>query len=392
MLKDQRGIIHLLVILILLAGIVAGVYLVQQTQIFKPRAVSPPLSVPETSFSLEALPKVIQSGNPSKVSLTYGLGDLVQVNVMVRSDIDPANLFSAQIKYDPNYLEVDHIDFLGFIQNWVEQRWDEKGKISLVGGVPNPGYQTTTGGPAGLMASIYFKVINAPKGPGVATISFDDSSAIYRNSDNLNILVVKRDATISISSGSDVKITPQDTCVNEIDYQSPDWGSECIKCIAQNRPPLVDDIRKQNPDLFTGCSDRELINYWCNGGIKGGEAESQCKDDRLGVCASACGETGCIQVITPAENPQTGECKDFPSPCDVPIGWDKVDSCPKPVPLGDGNNDGKIDLADMSVLLSYLNTKESFPKSIDLNGDGVINSVDYSQMIKLLIDEGVIKG
>ncbi len=35
----------------------------------------------------------------------------------------------------------------------------------------------------------------------------------------------------------------------------------------------------------------------------------------------------CIQVITPAKNPRTGECKDFPTPCDVPRGWEKVDSC-----------------------------------------------------------------
>ena len=29
----------------------------------------------------------------------------------------------------------------------------------------------------------------------------------------------------------------------------------------------------------------------------------------------------CIQVITPARNPQTGEVKEFPTPCDVPDGW-----------------------------------------------------------------------
>lgn len=32
----------------------------------------------------------------------------------------------------------------------------------------------------------------------------------------------------------------------------------------------------------------------------------------------------CIQVITPARNPQTGEVKDFPTPCDVPEGWEKI--------------------------------------------------------------------
>ncbi len=35
----------------------------------------------------------------------------------------------------------------------------------------------------------------------------------------------------------------------------------------------------------------------------------------------------CPQVITPAKNPVTGECKEFPTPCDVPPEWIKVKSC-----------------------------------------------------------------
>ncbi|MGB9598591.1 MAG: hypothetical protein ACPLZH_01975, partial [Minisyncoccales bacterium] len=37
--------------------------------------------------------------------------------------------------------------------------------------------------------------------------------------------------------------------------------------------------------------------------------------------------TACIQVITPAQDPLTGECKNFPTPCDVPPGWKKVERC-----------------------------------------------------------------
>lgn len=40
----------------------------------------------------------------------------------------------------------------------------------------------------------------------------------------------------------------------------------------------------------------------------------------------------CIQVITPAKNTATGECREFPTPCDVPNGWKKVSSCPTPSP------------------------------------------------------------
>ncbi len=32
----------------------------------------------------------------------------------------------------------------------------------------------------------------------------------------------------------------------------------------------------------------------------------------------------CAQVITRAKNPQTGEIKNFPTPCDVPTGWVKI--------------------------------------------------------------------
>ncbi|HAO81477.1 MAG: hypothetical protein UV57_C0004G0016 [Parcubacteria group bacterium GW2011_GWD2_43_10] len=34
--------------------------------------------------------------------------------------------------------------------------------------------------------------------------------------------------------------------------------------------------------------------------------------------------TVCIQVITPAENTITGEIKDFPTPCEVPEGWEII--------------------------------------------------------------------
>jgi hypothetical protein len=41
----------------------------------------------------------------------------------------------------------------------------------------------------------------------------------------------------------------------------------------------------------------------------------------------------CIQVITPAYNPQNPlECKEFPTPCDVPQGWMKTEKCPVKTP------------------------------------------------------------
>lgn len=61
---------------------------------------------------------------------------------------------------------------------------------------------------------------------------------------------------------------------------------------------------------------------------------------------------------------------------------------PKQLPKkGDGNGDGKVDLADLSIVFSYFfkNNPE-----IDFNSDGVINSLDYGYLISLLKLNGTI--
>ncbi|MFH1175215.1 MAG: hypothetical protein V1698_00650, partial [bacterium] len=49
-------------------------------------------------------------------------------------------------------------------------------------------------------------------------------------------------------------------------------------------------------------------------------------------------QPACIQVITPAKNPRTGECKNFPTPCDIPAGWMKVANCGVNTPAETTNN------------------------------------------------------
>lgn len=75
--------------------------------------------------------------------------------------------------------------------------------------------------------------------------------------------------------------------------------------------------------------------------------QATCTAAGPGCTWSTCGDVGmchssgvtpdcpCAQVITPAENPSTGECQEFPTPCDVPTGWTVVDACedePEPTP------------------------------------------------------------
>ncbi len=358
----RQGFAHILLLILLLAGIALGVYLVQQKTNLFPKAFfppSPPVIEPTTSFALspsftklpdpvplfqsEEFSSISSVANPIQIKLSYEVGDIVPVALLVRSDIDETNLFVAKLKFDKDLLEVvsvklpdipvnsqSPISSLSFIKNWVEQNFDNSnGSISLVGGVPAPGYKTNTvDQPGGLMTMILFKAKKA----GSTSISFTDESAIYRNTDNQNILINKVDAIVSIK-----------------------------------------------------------------------ETES------------------CAAIITSAKDPGTGECKDFPTPCDVPEGWEKMDKCEGPPPsceprpacldatppclmpeppggwclpssikIGDGNKDGKIDLVDMSVLLSWFN-KTGYLPPIDMNDDGVVNTFDFSLHRKVLLELGVIK-
>lgn len=45
----------------------------------------------------------------------------------------------------------------------------------------------------------------------------------------------------------------------------------------------------------------------------------------LAFAPAAQAQEQCIQVITFAEDPETGECVAFPTPCDVPEGWEECD-------------------------------------------------------------------
>lgn len=192
----EAGFVHILLLILLLVGLAVGVYLVQQkTNIFSKAAILKP-SGPETSFSLVGQDEC--SGLFCALRLQKGIQveEEFIVQVFARSDIDEANLFKAQIKFPKDLIEVVNINTdTGFITNWVEQTHDNnKGIISLVGGVPAPGFKTIQGQDSALMASITFKT----KDMGQGTLAFTDDSSIYRNTDNLNILTVKRSLDLTI--------------------------------------------------------------------------------------------------------------------------------------------------------------------------------------------------
>lgn len=101
--------------------------------------------------------------------------------------------------------------------------------------------------------------------------------------------------------------TANNTCSNNIGSQTPDLGVECASCIASNNRGITGAIRDLNSNLFTSCSDREVINYWCNGGVSS-DGVNQCNSSKNGACASKCGGSSSSGNPLPAAQNLQAKC------------------------------------------------------------------------------------
>jgi uncharacterized protein YbdZ (MbtH family) len=86
-------------------------------------------------------------------------------------------------------------------------------------------------------------------------------------------------------------------------------------------------------------------------------------------------------VITPAIDSASGECKEFPTPCDVPDSWETVDACPEP-----DCDEGVFYAVDPSTneCLEYSNSCE-IPEDF-LPTDSCEEDIDCLQVITPAID------
>lgn len=196
---NEQGVANLLIPLVLAAGILVGVYLVTAgpLNLFPKASVFRP-STPETSLTL--------TSNERNV----GVGNTVAVSLIIRSDVAATNLYTAKISFEKESLIVEKIDYTGsFIKNWVEQYHDNStGKVSLVGGVPNPGFKSNRSEAGVVMATIYFRALKA----GSTKVVFEKDSMVFDNASNLNILTATNDAKVAISPRGVVEV------VNVLDY------------------------------------------------------------------------------------------------------------------------------------------------------------------------------
>lgn len=539
---NQNGFAHILLIIFLLVGIAVTVYLVgQQTNLF-PKAgfLSPPPLPPKVSLTLspvfENLPDpapLLQSqevkeetkGSPVVIKSAYQVGDYIPVILLARSDLDEANLFVAKIKYDKELLEAISVDLpdcpecgkstvvdLSFVKNWVEQTFDQnEGIISLVGGVPSPGFKTDTLDYPGVMTILIFQA----KKEGTAVISFTDDSQILRNSDNQNILQYKDNTQVVIGQKKACDDSIGQNQLTGCLYDGKDFdkqdgqapaGTILSSPVPDRAEALLQDWGLREPNeivggdefsarwmgqfnfkkgaykFFAGADDgvrvkidrAVVLDDWKDTSYREREFKHTFEEERQHLVeieyyenkgAAKVGLRWEYQETLPSRYvkityPNGGEKLQVRDKVAVKWEYDDVNSCtlgwslgpgslnpiksdidpkpgvyewlveagnmlpgderkikldmlcykvgvgsvqdqsddfftvfyPKSGQKGDGNTDGKINLTDMSVLLTDFNKEKGFREPIDMNDDKKINTFDFSLHRKLLIDTGVIKG
>lgn len=339
-------------ILLLLTGLIAGVILVGQRTRFVPKA---DVGIRESSVSLSGFssiaPIVSAPVNSSQVTsvITVKPQDLFRVDVLIRSTEAEINLAVAKLNFDKNFLQVDDVRGITmgkqppFLPNQIEVEniYDNSaGNIHISGGIADPGYKSSPGQSA-VLASIFFKAIKE----GTTNISLLSGTALFKNLDNQEIAqVIKRDLEVRISKRAVLSPPPTVAISAPVSVISPTLVLRPTSTLAPTvRATPTTRVRRP-----------------------------------------------CALTPMPGFNPKTGECKDFPTSC-VDPGWNPLAFYYSCADRGDINDDGKFSYTDLSMFMSKFG-KSARLGGADLNGDGVVNAVDFKIIRETLIKKGVLKG
>lgn len=334
----------------------------------------------------------------SPLTQTIDANKEFSLKVMVQSDIDEANLFSAKINFDSTKLEVIRIEDGGsFVTNWVEKNFDNiDGKISVIGGVISPGFKT--GASIAEMVTIYFRAKNLGEG----LIDYENTSAIYRNSDNVDILGNLFSATVTINPIPYPSIEPTPTpIISPTALPTPVPTSEPLVCTIKkafwtsNVNPLTEGQIAKLTVWGEGLCTNKQVNFQIfedDGftGTDGVKAKNlftsfNSSNEAFVTWVSEFQPDGFFGVNNPPE--YFFKASLFDNSSEVKSSDPKLqvnEALIGQYKKGDTNRDGQVNLADLSMMLTYWNKSFDFIDELDQNLDGVINALDFSEMIKIL--------
>lgn len=360
--------------------------------------------VGESEFSKTALFELLSQNS------SFQAGEEFAVSLHATSSVDEANLFSAEIGFDPEVLEVVKIDTgSSFITQWAANSFNNAtGKIKLVGGVPSPGFKTSDLGSD--MALIFFK----SKKPGSALINFTLTSAIFRNSDNLDILKSATPLVLQILPSATPTPIPTEN-------PSPTPIPTPSTTPTPTATPTATPTPTSSPCSITNASwattgpvtEGKVVSLSIigSGDCNGKLVEISVKEDD-GILGTQNVFANPANAIFNGSSAQTSWIAQY-QPDGIFGVWDPPEyffnaqvtgdstilkSADKLTVIklligqstkGDGDYDGTVNLKDLSMIFTHWNKSQNFPFNLDMNDDGTINTFDFSGVLQLLTVSGV---
>lgn len=192
--RSKKGILAVIVLSLLLLGLPIGIFLVSQRTQLQPQAAVTEVT-PESGAGIYM---------ESKLSLD-STGGIIPVDVYVKSPNDSTNLVNAQIRFDPVLINVEKIstdsgelNIQPVFTKWIESSFDNnKGAISIIGGLPGPGAKTGSPNDDQIyLGTLFLK----SKAVGTGILQISQASQILRNSDNVNIFKSGNDLVLNLTS------------------------------------------------------------------------------------------------------------------------------------------------------------------------------------------------
>lgn len=377
--------------------------------------------------------------NPAVQSVNAG--GTFNVELLTRSDTDKANLFAAKLNFDPSLLEVINIDkttsnLTNPIWTTTDSNFPTTGsRLNVIVGVATPGFQTS--GTDANVATIQFRAKTGIASTTVA-ISFDGTSAIYRDSDNVDVLNTATGATVNINA---VVVptptpTPLPTPTPPPATPVPTPTSPAATPVATpvptptptptpTPPPLactITDARwniSTNPFVegtpigimvtTTGLCTGEQVAFTVIefDGILGGDpvkfapvtAQISSTNTANSIWRAEFQDDGFLGLGNPPEFTFKAKIVGQTVEFDALGNKLEVTKAVAGTPLrGDANGDSRVDLVDLSILLSHFEPSgptKDIPDQIDFPipgnnnlPDGVVNTLDYSAMVDELKLQG----
>lgn len=388
---SKKRVFFIAVFSFLLLSLPVGVYLVQQQQQISSRAANENLPIEQRSISL------------TTANLNVGEGQIVPVNIQVRSDNQTVTMAEVTIQFNPSKVKVIELitnpaqnqNNVFFGKYWLSKGYDnDQGKITLIVGSPQPGVKTTPGDQGLLLAQVRFLTI----GEGEADITLAEETYLYSTENTESVpdknnltFIIQKEAALPGSGATDGY---QGSILSRFSELQP--SSSIKNPLIQTSPEAGEVFFYFRPVEITWNGDADTIKsliLYLNGEPFGVIAENLANNGSYTWTPSL---SIPLPMIVP-ENTysfqivgQTKDNNETKSEGNIPFGIISDPNGKITIPAFQPKNPASLAVESGAKILSRWGEKLASDDELDLNNDLVINYLDWYLLRKALFVKDLV--